>query len=154
MDVDPFGEVGAFFSLQLSSHSLLKLEIKVITENQCEKHEKQVYLCLEYTLDKKEISTRYGTFIKNSLQDMALLYKNSLQDMALLYKNSLQDMALLYKNSLKDMALLYKSILTIVDVLKFQPLIACQIKDLEKLQNQIRLLLKKQSDQCLPYLLF
>ena len=74
--------------------------------------------------------------------------------MALLYKNSLQDMALLYKNSLQDMALLYKSILTIVDVLKFQTLIACQIKVLEKLQNQIRLLLKKQSDQCLPCLLF
>ena len=64
LDVDPFGGVGTYFSLQLSSHSLLKLEIKVITENHVKNIKKQVYLCLEYTLDKKEISTRYGTFIK------------------------------------------------------------------------------------------
>ena len=40
--MEPFGEIGANFSLQLSSRTqFVKLVIKkVISENQCEKHKK------------------------------------------------------------------------------------------------------------------
>ena len=41
----PFGEIGAYFSLQLSSRTRFDKinEKKVIAENQCEKHKKSIF---------------------------------------------------------------------------------------------------------------
>ena len=45
--LEPFGEIGAYFSLQLSSRTRFDKinKKKVIAENQCEKHKKSSLIC-------------------------------------------------------------------------------------------------------------
>ena len=57
-NLGPFGEIGANFSLQLSSRTWFdKIDKKkVIAENQCEKHKKSSFFFLVYNQSLKTVS--------------------------------------------------------------------------------------------------
>ena len=57
--LEPFGEIGANFSLQLSSRTRFDKinKKKVIAENQCEKHKKSSFVCLTVYLTASFLAT-------------------------------------------------------------------------------------------------